>query len=410
MRLTGPRLGRVAASAGRVAAVPLASALVSLLVVTSAGAAVWGEYVAVLIIVGLGAQVADFGSRDALLRDLASSPTTAFRRAWRVAFASRLPLLVLLPPIFVRIANDPVVAGWLTLWAVALFVVRLHEAPVVVAGRFGAALGLELAAAVALGLVAVLRGPRLAASDLVVASALLTLARGLALSRLLGTVTLGGWASSVHITELRRSWPFFALGVTGALQPRVDLLIVAATLPAQALGEYQVLANIVLLAYGLAGSLVAPIVPGLYRAPRATVIRAAARSLRLGVAVALLAAGAAWLATSRLYGFSLPPAALVASAIAMAPAFGYSVLVTLAFREGQERLVLAGSVAGILAAAVAGLALIPSTGIGGAMVAAACSQMTVLGVHVARTARWGPVLVGPEPGRVGLPEGGPGPV
>ena len=73
--------------------------------------------------------------------------------------------------------------------------------------------------------------------------------------------------------------------------------------------------------------------------------------------------------------------------LAMLPAFAYLPLVYLAFREGDERIVLAANVVGIAASGLLSLALIAPLGLTGAMAGAAVAQLVILACHAWRTGR-----------------------
>jgi O-antigen/teichoic acid export membrane protein len=185
--------------------------------------------------------------------------------------------------------------------------------------------------------------------------------------------------------ELRRSWPFFALTFSGALQSRIDLYVVAALLAPAEVGAYQVLTAVVLLVQSLSGALLNPVAPALYRAARPAVVAGARRLLAVGVLVCTagtvaLVVGVAWL-----YDLALTPGLLGLSWLAMLPAFGYLPLVYLAFREGDERVVVAANVIGILLSGALALALAPRLGLPGAMASAAAGQAAILVIHVVRT-------------------------
>lgn len=370
---------------GQTIGLPAASVLISLLAVRSAGIEVWGAFVGAMVLVQLCAQVADFGSRDALVRAFSREPGAVAAR-WRVAAVSRLPLLVLGPIMFLAAGNDPVLVGLLCAWLLALFVARLHDGVVAYRRAFGFALGVE-GAAIALTLaVVLLTGAELSVTTLVVAYTLAAWIRALALSARFGVLRPGpGWRWSVM--ELRRSWPFFGLTFSGALQSRVDLYVVAVLLPDPVLGTYQVLTTLVLLVQSLSGALLGPIVPALYRLPRPGVLRGARRLAAVGALVATAGITGTWVAMTWLYHLPVEAATLAAAWLTMLPVFAYLPLIHLAFRDGDERTVLGANLAGIIVAGVGAIVLAPPFGVTGAMAAAAMAQLAILALHVTRTRR-----------------------
>jgi O-antigen/teichoic acid export membrane protein len=379
------RVLRTAAAAGQVVGLPVLSVLVSLLAVRNAGIDTWGAFVGAMVLVNLCAQVADFGSRDALVRAFSRGPG-AVSVAWRAAAASRVPLLVVGPVVFIAAGNDPAAVVLMCAWLVGQFTARLHDALVAYRRAFAFSLGVEVTA-VGLTLAAVVVSGRAVSVPLLLAAfAGSAWLRAAAMAARFPVLRPGaGWTASR--AELRRSWPFFGLTFSGALQSRVDLYVVAALLPAPVLGTYQVLTSFVLLVQSLAGALLGPIVPALYRLSRAGVLRGTRRLALMGLGMATAGIAGTAIAMAWLYGLSVPPAALLAAWVAMLPVFAYLPLVHLAFRDGDERIVLAANLVGIGTAGVGAVLLVPSLGLTGAMLAAAVAQVVILGLHLVRTMR-----------------------
>jgi O-antigen/teichoic acid export membrane protein len=379
------RLGRTVTSVGRTVA-PAAGVVVSLLAVNLAGVDVWGAFLGAMILVRLSAQVADFGSRDHLVRVFSREPG-ALRAAWRRNTAARTWLLALGPVLFLASGSSLATVGAMTVWLVALFVSQSHDALIVYRRAFGFALTLELSA-IGLTCVAILAiGAALTADAMILVATGVALLRAIALSvrfRSFGVIAL---RPAADLDELRASWPFFLLTFTGAVGSRVDLYVVAALLPVAALGEYGLLTNFVLLVQSLSGALLAPIVPSLYRQARAGVLLVSARLFAVGLPLTLLGAVGTWICLWALYDVVLAPLAIGAAWAAMLPCFLYLPLVYLCFRDGRERAVVAGNVLGIAVGLVGTVILAPRLGIAGAMVAAALAQAAIAGFHVVRVLR-----------------------
>ncbi|MFN8621967.1 MAG: hypothetical protein U0869_14650 [Chloroflexota bacterium] len=396
------RLTRSGAAGLQAVGVPVLSVLVSLVAVRAAGVDAWGSFVGAMVLVQLSAQIADFGSRDSLVRAFSREPG-AVTVAWRCAAASRVPLLAIGPLLFLAAGNDLATVSVMVVWLLGLFVARLHEGMVTYRRAFGFAVGVEAVAGVGtLLLVLAGRGSLAVPLLLAIFAAMAWLRAGLLAWRM-GVLRRGpGWHPSIG--ELRRSWPFFGLTFGGALQSRVDLYVVAVVLPAELLGTYQVLTSFVLLVQSLAGALAGPVVPALYRLPRAGVLRGTRRLGLAGVGVATAGAAGTWLAMTWLYHLSVDAPTMVAAWVAMLPAFWYLALIHLAFREGDERVVLVATLTGIAIAGLGATLLIPVAGLTGAMGAAAVAQVAILAIHAGRTA-WRGGRAGSETAPDLLPEG-----
>jgi O-antigen/teichoic acid export membrane protein len=288
------------------------------------------------------------------------------------------------PVAFLVLGSSVTLAAFLTIWLVALFAARIHDSVVVWQRAFGFALGVEFGAAIATVAGVLMLGAGATPELLVGLFAAVATGRALAHAVHFRVLRAGsGWRFDPD--ELRRSWPFFALTFSGALQSRIDLYVVAALLAPAEIGAYQVLTAVVLLVQSMSGALLNPVVPALYRAARPQVIAGARRLLLTGVLVStagvvVLVLGVAWL-----YELSLTPGLVAVSWLAMLPAFGYLPLVYLAFREGDERVVVVANVIGILLSGALALVLVPRFGLVGAMASAAAGQVAIAVIHAMRT-------------------------
>jgi O-antigen/teichoic acid export membrane protein len=365
--------------------VPTAGVVISLLAVQAAGVAVWGGFVAAMAVVRLWAQIVNFGARDLLVRRFSLDPAR-IAEVWQRNLSARLWLAVPAPLVFLALGASPQRTVLMTVWTLAIVVGQSHDALISYRRAFAFGVAVELLAVglTCAGIVAL--GGGLTADHLIAVSAVAAILRAAILAarfRVLSWRLLGRPSGA----ELHASLPFFALTFSGAVQSRIDLYVVAALLPAAAIGEYALLTNFVLLGQSVAVALVAPVVPSLYRLARPSVILASARLLAIGVPLSLAAAAATWVLIRSLYGVSLPSLPIVAAWSAMLPCYLYLPLVYLAFRAGRERAVLGANVLGIVVGLVGAVLLARPLGIGGAMLAAAAAQVAIAAVHVALTIR-----------------------
>jgi O-antigen/teichoic acid export membrane protein len=372
------RIIRTVASVAQTGA-QAASVAISLLAVQLAGIGTWGVFLAAMVLVRLCAQVANFGSRDRLLVEFAREPGR-MAGSWQRNVAARAWLLALGPPVFLAAGADLPRAAAMTAWLVGLFVAQSYDSLVAYRRAFGFAFWLEVGGTVLTAGAILVRGAALTADDLILAFALIASLKATALAVRFGAFTPR--FGRPDPAELRRSWSFFLLTFSGALQARVDLYIVALLLPPEDLGAYGVLTNFVLLTQSLAGALLAPVLPLLYRLSRAGVWRSVVRMLVIGVPLTLAAATVTLICLELLYGIHPSPLAIAAAWAAMVPCFLFTPLVHFQFRRGEARLVVAGSVLGTVVSLAGTLALAPGLGIAGAMVAAALAQFGIAAFHV----------------------------
>lgn len=377
-----------------------ASVVVSLLAVHFAGIGTWGVFLAAMVLVRLCAQVANFGTRDHLLGEFAREPAQ-MQVGWGRNVAARAWLLALGPPVFLAAGADLPRAAAMTVWLVGLFVAQSYDSLVTYRRAFAFAFWLEVGGTALTCGAIVLRGAALTADDLILAFALVCGLKAAALA--IRFSSFRPRFGPPDLAELRGSWSFFMLTFSGAIQGRVDLYAVAVLLPAAELGAYGVLTNFVLLTQSISGALLAPVVPLLYRLPRARVWRGALRLFAIGVPVTLASATVTVICLDLLYGIHPSPLTMLAAWAAMLPCFLFTPLVYFQFRRGQARLVVYGSVLGTVISLAGTLALAPSLGIAGAMVAAALAQAGIAAFHVALFRR----VRQTTDGRINSPTDGP---
>lgn len=362
----------------------------SLVAVRVAGINAWSAFVGLLIVVQLLAQIIDWGSRDAVLRTVGADADGVQAR-WQTNFVSRflplLPVCLVVLAIVVlagmRLSAGTLLAG--AVWLTALAVSRAFDAMIVLRRAFGLALAVEvLATAVTVGGLLVL-GPSRSIEGLTALFAGTAVFRVLLLQVLRAFAGLRGQAHFDR-TELRRTWPFFAMTMSGAIGSRIDLYVLAAVLPLAA-GPYQVLTGLLLLVQAASAAIVAPFVTAIYAMPRAAIRAASLKLLAVGLVLTPAAILVVWTLIERLYLIELPADVLFVGWLSTLPVFAYLPFIYGAYREGRERSVLVANVAGIVVGLAATLALAPRLGMLGAMLAALAAQSTVAAMVIASTVR-----------------------
>ncbi|NJM05646.1 hypothetical protein HC891_04790 [Candidatus Gracilibacteria bacterium] len=220
---------RVLASAASTLLLPLLSPLVAWLVIQQRGAALWGEFVALMLLVYLAAHIAGWGNRDFLLREFARQPAQAVV-LWQSLLLTRLPLVALFASGLCFIAATPWQAALLVIWLIALVLDQSFEALVVSRQAFGFAAGTDVLALAAICGGVIVAGAQLSLDLLL---ALFTLGSVFSVSAL--SLRFFALVRRIHghfdMRLLTAAWPFFTLGLTGMLQSRADLYVVALRLP-----------------------------------------------------------------------------------------------------------------------------------------------------------------------------------
>ncbi len=242
---------------------PIHNALLALVVARILGPSVWGAFVVNLLAVQLGALLADWGSREWLMREVSLGPSR-LGMLWQTSLMSRLPLLLLLPVALLVLGWDPPRVGLCSAWALALTLARSFDVLVVYRGRFTAACALELAAVAAI--VALVWSSLVTSVDgLIVAAILVASARVAVYAVLFASDVLMQLAGALRPSVLLESKSFFLMGFSGWLSSRIDVYVVAAVLAEEDLARYQILMGFLVMAQAVAGWSLQPFVKGLYR-------------------------------------------------------------------------------------------------------------------------------------------------
>jgi O-antigen/teichoic acid export membrane protein len=367
--------------AGTTVLAQLAGAVIALLVVRLASPVLWGEFVAVLIFVHLGAHVAGWGNKEFLVRAFSRAPggTAA---VWQTSLATRLVLFALMALPWSLLF--PTGLRWLALgWMLAATCQQAFDAAVVHRRRFLLVFLLEAAGAAMLIAVVMSAGSGLTVTRLVVSFLVVQAGKAIVLATAFRRLLLPAWLGRVDPRHLVAASPFFLLGVSGLLQSRVDLYVVDRILSSHDVGMYLVLANALLLLQSGANFLLVPVLQDVYTLSWQYQRRIARRLLLAGLALVPPGLVAIHWALTRLYLFEVSWQVVAVGALVVLPVYAHLPLVYRLYRTNREHVVLRVSVAGIAINLALSIVLVPRLGILGALVAAGVTKCVAMGAYVA---------------------------
>jgi O-antigen/teichoic acid export membrane protein len=355
----------------------LLTPLVSLLVIRQASVAVWGTFVAVLIMVQLGTHLVAWGNDTYLLREFSRHPA-GMAAAWQSSLRTRLALFVGLA--LLALLLYPQAAGWIILWGLALVLHQSCAVLVTYRRDFLLAALVELAGSVVLLTAVFLAGEAITPDWLLRLFALTTLAKTAVLLLRYGDVVASG-NGRFQPRYFRLALPFFLLGLGGMLSSRADLYIIAFYFPAEEVGIYQVFSSFLLYIQALAGFILLPFVKTIYRLPYRAIRQIARALFSLGCLIVPLAMIALAFLLDRLYGIALPPAFFWLGGLAALPIFYASPLIYGLFKAEKQTTVLQVNLVGILTTLVLNLILLPRVGLIGAVIAMVVMKWLVLFIY-----------------------------
>ena len=362
---------------------PIHNALLALVVTRSLSPTVWGDFIVNLLAVQLGALIADWGSREWLMRQVSLSPRK-LGELWRTSLWSRLPLVFLLPAALVVLGWDTpriaLCAGWLLVTMLA----RSFDVLVVYRARFAKAFAVELT--VTAVVVALVWSGRVASVDGLILTVILAMTAKVGVYAAMFSEVLSRLGGKPRFSVLAESRTFFLMGFSGWVNSRIDLYVVAAVLTRNELARYQILMGFVVMAQAIAGWSLQPFVKGLYRlrsGPRGAALPMAL----LGLLVVAASVPAILLLMSTVYGLSVEEHIWIPAAVLIATPFLYLPSVYEILRAGRATLILWLNLMTAVASAVMCIVFATRFGVLGAVSATAVAASALTAFHIVRLAR-----------------------
>jgi O-antigen/teichoic acid export membrane protein len=361
---------------------PFFNIFLSYLVVRLGSVALWGAFVQVLILVQLAAHIVGWGNKEYLLRAFSLNPAQ-ISQAWQRAFWSRLVLFLPLALLLLLSGAALPRALLLSLWCLALVVNQSHEVLVVYRRDFLTATLVEGIGVAVMTTVIFQAGADNSLDNLIRLFTLVNLGKAAVWLWWYRGETMRGWYGRFDGRYFRRAFPFFLLGFTGMLQSRVDLYCVNFFLAEKYIGQYQVFINLLIYAQSIALFIFTPFIKSVYRLPAGAILKLALRLFLFGLVLSLPLLALAHLALARLYGFHFSTSFLLAGGLFVIPIYLYLPVIYLLYKWERQTAVVGINLVGISANLILNIALLPSVGLIGAIIASAAAQWLMLGCYLA---------------------------
>jgi len=358
-------------------AVPLASFIVSYIVISATSPELWGRFAINLIVVNLTVHLLAWGNKEYLLRSMSTDAGSA-AALWQSSLLTRsLALLPAIAALSVFGLARPLLP-WIALWTAAAFLTQSFDPVILYLHRFRLAI---VAEAFGLATTLALVASRITELDEI----------GLVMSWVAGVVvktavlavglspTLGrAWHGRVEPDHVTKTLPFVLLALSGLLHSKVDLYAMALLAEPDDVGRYQVTAGLYIALQATAAFLLMPFVRELYERSDTTSHRTARRMTVVGVGVAALGGPVSWIVLNEIYGFELGWPVFVIGAALVLPSYRIAPRIYLLYKHGRERTVALFNLAGAGVNLALAVALIPRYSIAGALGAAAASLWFLL--------------------------------
>jgi O-antigen/teichoic acid export membrane protein len=192
---------------------------------------------------------------------------------------------------------------------------------------------------------------------------------------------LGLWDRSYFVRPL----PLFLLGFSGMLQSRVDLYCVSLFLSREEVGHYQVFINLMTYIQSISYFVLAPFLRSFYRLRHEAASKIGLRLFAFGLVIIGPALLAAQLILVHLYRFEFSPWYLIVGGLFAVPVYLYLPFVYTLYRANEEETVLHLNVLGIAISFALSLALLPTLGMLGGVIASATAQWAMLAAYLWRS-------------------------
>jgi O-antigen/teichoic acid export membrane protein len=363
-------------NAARYALGPIGGSVVPWLVVVESSVETWGQVVTTMILVQLAAHITQWGSKEYLMRQFATSPAGTLDQ-WRASMITRAVPWLICALILTRsglIVQDT----WAMTWLIGLVLANNMEPLVIWRKKFmGAALADLLGLAVQAGVI--IWSEHIDGGTVVRSFAMNQTIRAALLWSILGFPSFGHAFRLFNAPEhLVAALPFFLISLSGLLGSRMDLYTMNAITDRTTVGTYQVVAGLFVQFQALAGLIAVPFTRELYRLRGEGVQRAGGRLARLGLLLLVPFITIAWAVFTFLFRFDLPWSTYLCGALIIWPAYGYVPRLPLLYKHGGEGRMMWANFSAAGLGLLLTWTLVPTIGINGALLAAGAGQLLVL--------------------------------
>ena len=284
--------------------------LVALLVIRLSSVDLWGSVVTVIIIMDLAFAVINWGNRPYLIREFGLTPHQASAR-WRESVVYRIGLVLLFCGV-IMVLNYPLelkIGLWT--WTLGRFIYQSFEAVIQFNRDFAFSILQEVLALLIVLVPIWIQQDYLDLQLIILLFGLSAVAKG-AISLVFYRKFIWKHSSADPKRNLNRasayfkvSLPFFFLTLTGMLQSRMDLYVVALFLGNYQLGIYQVLIGFLGFAQFIASQILIPFGPQLMRLGAATMSRLNRNYILWGVPITGVCLGVIHLVLTWFYQIEL---------------------------------------------------------------------------------------------------------
>ncbi|MGD9489655.1 MAG: polysaccharide biosynthesis C-terminal domain-containing protein [Calditrichaceae bacterium] len=356
---------------------PVLSVFISLLIVRFESVELWGGFVAVLIVMNLVNHILYWGNKEFVLRDISNHPQS-ISEIWQENIQSRMILFGIAVFLLFFIPVHVIQKWVIVFWMAGAMICQSFEALIVYKRKFVPAFAAEASVTLLLAGGIMLFSDRLTLNLICVLFMGSIILKGMILIFIFAKDIFERFSLRFRIRIFTAAFPFFALGLTGMLQSKMDLYCVTWFLPEKDAGAYQIFINLLIYIQIVANVIIQPFIKNIYRMGNAVLNKLSLQLVLAGTGITLAGIPVIFAVIHWIYQVEIPIMALFWGGIYAIPVYYYITRIYLLFKTGRQNQVVYVNIGGIISNLTLNLIFIPLFGITGAIAAAAMTQWLML--------------------------------
>ena len=350
--------------------------IVSLFVIRTQSATLWGEVVYFILLVDLGFSMINWGQTPYLVREFSMHPKRIQIEIFK-SFLSRSWLLILFI-ITTLLFTKPLLFSIIAVWCAARFIYQSFDALTLFERNFKFSICVEL-----VGIAVIIVPVSFSWIEANVVNILYLYAMSFLFKTLAAVVFYRKIISTLRerfaVPKLHDffipAFPFFLLTVSAMIQQRADLYVVAFNLTPEETARYQVFLNLLIFNQTCASFILSPFSKNIFRLPPKTLAKLEAKFAAAGFFLSLFSLLFIYLAVTYIYRLNFPNAMYGIGYFYVLLFYFYQIKNYELGKAYKQTTVAIYSFAACAVNLIVSILLTPAFGIEGALIAGLASQV-----------------------------------
>lgn len=364
---------------------PIHTSLISLLVIRSISKDLWGQFVYFLLAIEIITMFLNWGQRAYLMREFSLQPQR-ISSLLSTTLMARIPLLIVAALVLFVWPNFRVYFWSLFLWLTFKWLANLFESLIKYNRHYWHSILAEMLAMVAAVGYLLIQYPSVKISEVIFAFMLSSIVRLLVLSPLLSTIRLLKVNWNRLKSNLKSTFPLFAISFTALLQMKGDLYTATFFLEDIKLAEYQVMISFLVLGQTISWIILGPFQKNLYRWKQSNIGELKKKYRLLGMLISFVFSILLFLGLDLFYKIHLDYWYIILFYVYVFLLYIYLIESQLLLKHRLENRLLKFNVLAIMASVILSIVLIPFLGMLGALISGIISK-SLMAVLVVKDAK-----------------------